>query len=111
MRRRAVHPKLTPSFHASLCTRNHTPRSPVWAQRNSWKASAPRGDSAGAIHARQSRWRRQAIQAATAQAAQMAMAFGRLAVATAAAMPARSHRSSSSSRRVAPTSASMSASL
>ena len=29
----AVVPKLVPSFHASVCTRNHTPHSPVWKPR------------------------------------------------------------------------------
>ena len=95
----AVAPKLVPSRHASRWTRNHGHDSPVWAARKIWKAMNPIGASSGAISDPQSRRRWMAMNAATAQAATSARPFGRVAVASAAATPASSQRSSSRNHR------------
>ena len=62
-----------------------------------WNAATPIGASSTDTREVQSRRRRMATNEATAHMAMRAMPFGRQAVPTAAARPASTHRSSSSS--------------
>src|SRR5260370_34055025 len=73
-------------------TSNHRVMLPVRTQREMKNAAAPSGASAGATHERDSRRRRVATTAAATQANTIGAAFGRVAVATAAATPATNHR-------------------
>ena len=88
VRETAVAPKLVPSFHASVWTRNQAKFSSVWCARNSMKLMNPSGARIGATRDFQSLSSLMASRAATPHARTNANPLGRLAVPIAARTPA-----------------------
>src|SRR5581483_2565895 len=89
------------SCHINRSDWNHAVMCPVCTHRNTKKAPTPEAASTGAVSTDQSRRSRSSTNATTAHARRMAIAFGRVAVASAAATPASHHRRSSRNSRLA----------